>query len=598
MSMQIAILKKPKRRAPIWPWVIIICWLISIVAPIALVYGVFYDDATKKVNVDENFSIAEMGNRAIVDSLDTSTEGKLAISLSGDDMDNILLQAMTKANLINAYMKKAYVVIKGNKYNFYLDLNAGEVFKSRVKLSTELTEENNTFYFTVKDIAIGRLSGILTATKGLIDTYVTPELVDKVFQDVGLSIKYDRENMRLCYAKSDVISDLNGLASGSSDSDMGIYFNIIKTLMDEGLAKFNTTSNSFLDCEINIAPLSTNELVTDDAAHIKVKSEEVTTRCKNNVVRLIENGVLNPERDNLEVFFSYLFVGYNSLTDEQKAQIDEKNFSSIGISDKKAYRGFDLNHDEEYLTHQLEGKIMTFKELLQGRKEISLLYESDLNTYIEGKNILGFTTLLHRQDGENYKVNYVTVDNFYSNLYETNEKGIVEFVCKVNINGYPTSLTFETSVIERDTDQNELTFKVNDNGIHFGQISADYLNDQFFELMANALNSADATVSADKDAHTVTINLTPMVSKAKESILNEFDKLFSSLDELSVLLITGKPKSVLKEEFVEYVEGLFVPSNAEVKVTGKNRNINGEMILRLKENNPPEEIAKILELVG
>ena len=72
--MKVAILKNPPRRRIIWPWVLVIGFLLFTVAPIAAAYVVFQDSNTKRVEIQPNFTMSEMGKRIGVDSLDNTVE--------------------------------------------------------------------------------------------------------------------------------------------------------------------------------------------------------------------------------------------------------------------------------------------------------------------------------------------------------------------------------------------------------------------------------------------------------------------------------------------------------------------------------------------
>ena len=608
--MEIAVAKYPRRRHHIWPWILIFSFLLFIAAPIVVTYVLVYDGATKETHIQENFDIQNLANNAIVDCLDHTTDDgnqRLNVTITGDDMDNILEMAFAQANLRNEYLKKLYCVIKENKYTFYLDAQAYGLIKSRAKIVTELDEDDTTFYFRIVDLGVGKINGILGLAKPLIKKYLPKEMVDGIFASTGLSLKYDEENLRLCYDKADVMKDLENMMGGGSGDNM--FFDIIKVLMDNDLASFNTKSNNFLELDIDLKPLHSNELVTDDEQHLKVPSDQVTTRCKDKLVNLINRGIVNPSVDNLEVLFGFLFSGYQSLSDENQTYVQGIDFSSVGIGDVTTYRGFDLNDDNDYLSHVLESKIMTLLDLLKGQMEASLITESNLNTYIEGRNIIGFTTLLHRQAEESYKLNYITIDNFYSNLYSTDDDQIAEFVLKLNLNGYPTAITFESNVTTESATGSKLKFMIKEDGIRFGQINASALNDTFFTIMGSALNASDGTVTSNIEERSITINLDSFIQKAKNTLDSEFDNLFAAVPAtfptikpggniMNPLDWTGTMTKVeAKEKVMQYIDELLASDNMEIKILGNTRDIDGEITMYFKENNPPEFIQALLQYI-
>ena len=605
--MEVAVAKYPRRRHHIWPWILIFSFLLFIAAPIVVTYVLVYDGATKETHIQENFDIQNLANNAIVDCLDHTTDEdnqRLNVTITGDDMDNILEMAFTQANLRNEYLKKLYCVIKENKYTFYLDAQAYGIIKSRAKIVTELNEDDTTFYFKIVDLGVGKINGILGLAKGLIKKYLPKEMVDGVFASTGLSITYDEDNMQLCYAKADVMKDLESMMGGGGDN---MFFDIIKILMENDLASFNIKSNNFLELDIDLKPLHTNELVTDDEQHLKVPSDQVTTRCKDKLVALINSGVVNPSTDKLDILFGFLFSGYQSLSDENKTYVEGIDFSSVGIADVTTYRGFDLNDDEDYLSHVLESKVMALLDLLKGQKSASLITESNLNTFIEGRNIIGFTTLLHRQAEESYKLNYITIDNFYSNLYSKDDNQIAEFVLKLNLNGYPTALTFESEVTTASASGSKLKFVVKEDGIRFGTLNASALNETFFTIMGSALNASDGTVTSDINERSITINLDIYINKAKTTLSNEFDTLFAAVPAVFPTIKPGgnimnpadwtgtMTKADAKTAVLAYIDNTLSGENMEIEILGDSRDIDGEITMKLKENNPPEFIQALLQ---
>ena len=574
--MKVALLKNPPRKPIIWPWVLLISFVLFTVAPIAAFYVLFQDGATKQVQIQENFSMANMGKRLAVDSLDNAVEDeKLTMVVTENDMDNILESALNTTGVKSGFINKAYVDIDGNKYTFYVDLDA-YVMRSRIKFHTVLreSEDHSTFYFDIKDMSVGMVSGLASPTKMIVQRFVNEQLVNNVFAQAGLSIKFDKTNYRLYYSKLDVMTDINKMGGGNN---MGLYYNIMQTLVQRDMADFKTDSPNFLDVTMGLKELQTNECVTDDAKHIKVNHEAVTTQCKDKLIQLIEEGIFDPKQEGgeqkLKLLFSFLFNGgYAKLNEDNKEFIDSVDMTSIGITDKETYDGFGLSQSDTYLNDKMSSGLMTFDDLEDHKKDVTLLSEEDLNNYIAGRNVIGFTTLMHRPDGEKYKLNYVTVDNFYTNIYHNGEEQIAEFVCKVNINGYATSLTFVSSA---EVNMDSITFTIKEDGIKFGEVSAPELNDQFFAVMADALNNGDPTVSADKENKTISMHFTNIIEEAKAAMKASAEAKYGGT----------YPPAVMDAIYAK-IDTLFSAENASIAITGTDRHDDDSGLqLSLKVND-------------
>lgn len=564
--MKVATLKNPPKKKVIWPWVLIGSVVLTITLPVVLLYAFVYDGNTKKVTLQEDLNLKTIGNNIIVDSLDnTVSKEQIAITITENDIDNILHIALEKAVKNNPVIKKAYIKIKGTTYTFYVDVDA-TVFKTRVILSTTMkeSEDKNAFIFSIKDVALGRVSGISGPMKALVNKFVNEQTINSFIQSANLSMTFDQPNFQLIYTKEGMMNDLNRL---TNDEQLGLYFDVIQTMVKDNLVDFELETNNFAEGYIDLTKLRTNDRVTDDAEHIKVQPEEVTTNCKNKLVDLIEHGDVDPEKDDLALVFSYLFGGWKYLTTEEQTKIQAIDFSYVDINDVTTYYGFDLVHNEDKIVDSMKGTIdgakLTNKSLDPRYKKLCDLSENTINKYIAGRNIVGYTSLLHRKTKDGYKVNYVTIDNFYCNLYrkavEADYVNVAEFVCKMNINGYHTSLTFDSEMGPDAFQDKKVVFTVKD--VQFGITNAENLKEHFFNIIFDALSGAgsDDSMSADKVNKTISVNFGEVLQAAEDTVEDTI----------------GHARGSLASQFTM--------DNMEFTIQGSSRTDEGIMRLSLKE---------------
>ena len=581
--MKVAILKNPPRRRIVWPWVLLVSFLLFTVAPLAAGYILLQDSGTKRVEIQPNFTLAEMGKRIGVDSLDNVNESEnIAMVITENDMDNILESALNTTGVKSGFVKKSYVNIQGRKYTFYIDLDM-YVMKSRIKFVTNLeeSEDKSTFIFRIKDMSIGMITGLVKPTKAIVQRFVNEQMVNSVFKQAGLSITFDRENYVLKYKKADIMSDINAMGG---NNNMGLFLNVVQTLVDKDMAYFNIDSPNFLDITMDLKSLKTNEYVTDDAEHIKVQHDDVGTQCRDKLVQLVNENQFDQSDqkvfgNNLKIVFSYLFSGgYDKLNEDSKALIDSIDFTTVGITDKEAYEGFGLNNSDSYLNDKMKEGLLTFDDLEDKKTEVTILNEKDLNNYIAGRNVIGFTTLMHRQTEESYKINYMTVDNFYSNIYHDGDEQIAEFVCKININGYPTSLTFVSTA---DVGNDSIVFTIKDDGVKYGEVATNELTESFFNIITAALNNGDSTISAattEEGKRTITMHFTNIIDEAKTAMKASAETKYGMYGEAVMNIINAK------------IDELFSPENATITLTGTDRyDDDSGLKLSLKVNDftPP-----------
>lgn len=569
--MLVAVEKYPRKRKK-WPWVVLVLLILPIF-PVVGFYYLVHDENTKQIKVQENFTMESFGNRVLVDSLDPAKEKeKLSLSVTENDMDNILMHVLKQASAVNAFVRKAYVIINGKQYKFYVDIDA-VLIKTRLIINTELIDdvEHDRFVFQVKDINMGKIGGLRNVSNSVIGRFINQDNINAFLASSGMSLTYSKEDHALFYNKSDLIKDMSSMASGSSDS---LYMTVVESLFDEKVFSFNPNTNNFIDADVDLKKLEKNELVTDTPEQIVLTPDKVGTNVRDKLVTLINDKAVEPG-DQMNLAFKYLFHGYEHISEEEKGKVLSIDFSSIGMADQdaiKAYKGFSdvLNDGDTDLVKKMEEKIVVANLLLKDselgpgeeekNKYLCSLDENDINGYVKGRNVVGYTSLLHRQAENTYKVNYITIDNFYTNVYR-DEKDTAEFVAKVNINGCHTSLTFSSAVHDVITDNN-MIFNIDQ--VKYGEIGAEKMKKELLKIIQDALQGGDKSISADMDKSQFAFNFDSIIAKAKE-------KIKAGLDE----------KHIPYTE--EQIDNAFV-DNILISNYGEDRDAIGGIKLTLRES--------------
>lgn len=574
--------KQPRKRR--WPWVLLVLFILPII-PLAIFYFMLYDDMTKNVKIQENFTVTELGTRLLVDCMDNTPEShKIDLAITENDIDNVLAVALKNASSVNKFVKKAYLEKKDNNYNFFIDLDL-TVIRTRIKMFTVLEDDvkNDRFIFLVKDIAVGQITGLKELGKNALGKYVSEDTINKFITQSKLSIKYVAADSTMYYNKGDLMNDVNNLAGSGS---AGMFMDIMKTMMEEKLFSFNNKGDIFIGAEVNLERLANNDLVTDDPQHLVLSADKVGTYCRDKLVALVNANALEPTTENLNLVFKYLFHGYDVISDSDREFIDTINMTSIGITDKSEYKGFNLTADENDLIEKMKStlNIPALIDRVNPTKDVCYLLESDVNSYIKGKNVLGYTTLLHRQTDDTYKINFVTIDNFYCNIYDkhsptpTEADKTAEFVCKLNVNGYHTSLTFDCHV--HDTiENNKITFYVDN--VSFGEMNANNLRDVFFGVIEEALKGTpDNSLTANKEDYSFSFDFNYILGQAEKQVTDAVDATFPAYTPPEII-----------EQTNQIIHTAFTQSNAHIDVTGDTREDDGGIKISLPktiwEYTPP-----------
>lgn len=564
--MQVAVSKVPVKKKSKAGWILLILFLVFIVGPIALTYILFYDGATKKINVNNETEFKEIANRLVVDSLDyTTSDAMIDVKVTDSDVDNLLRLAMKSIPSNVPFIKKAYVVVRDNRYYFYVDADAG-IFKTRAKVTTsmEISPDNENFVFKIKDIALGRVGGLLSVAKPFVKKYITYEKIDQILAGTQTALTFDREQYAIVYPKTSLLSDLGRLAGSES---IGLYFDVMQTIVRDNMMEFKFRNNNVIEGIVDLEHLSTNDLVTDEPnTQIRIRPEQVQEK-RDMLVSLIEHDDIDPTNDNL-LFdaFDFLFGGWESLNEAQKTNLEPIDFSYVEIDNKETYEGFGLYDAEAKLVDKMKDTVdaqkLINKTLDPRYKQLCVLDENMINEYISSKNIVGYTSLLHRDTPEGYKVNYITIENFYMNIYKNSlDKNIAEMVCKIDVNGYPTSLTFETEMSDGGFEDNKLIFNVKD--IEYGLSDADNLKEEFFGIMSDALNNqGDDSLVMDAENYTISVDFTSIMQYACDEA------------EQAVETYSGTHYDL---------ETYFAMSNLTFEIIGSSREDDGQMKLSLIE---------------
>ena len=495
-------------------------------------YFLVRDTRTEEVQYDENFDIKAFGENVLLSSIDnTEQKKKIEVVVTKDDVNNLLYKATSSLNiqdLTKGIINKAYINIEGNDYHFYIDVDA-KVIKTRVHLTTTLYEKysTNSFVFKIKDISFGNLSGLKGVTKKILNRFVTEEMVNQFIEGTKLSLKYNAKNLSITYAKEDILKDISAMTGNNN----GMYMDVVQAMIKQELINFNLASDNFIEGYVDLTKLHTNEYVTDDPGQIVVNSHDVVTNCKEKTLELIRTNPTfvnsTPSTEVLTAIFKYLFLGYDGSDASVKSIIDSIDFSYIGITDKTTYKGFDLVTDEQHLINRMSSTINP-NAIMYGGTDICRLTETDITEYVRGRSVVGYTTLITRTDpstGE-LKLNFVTIDNFYCNLYQdpdNNNKATADFIVKINLNGYPTSLAFSALFPSKTLNDNKLTFTVKD--IKYGEMGGEDLTNLLFEIIASALSGGDSSISANKEDHTISFNFTEIINSAKQQVETEVRKI-------------------------------------------------------------------------
>lgn len=532
--------------------------VILLVSPIVVAYALFFDSTTKEISVSEDITTKEMGRNLVVDSLEnTKNDGLINIKVTPEILDQFLYTA-TK-NIQNQYITKFYTEIKKDSYKFYVDLRV-PLFQTRACVTATLseTEDKSAFYFKIKNVNLGRLGGMQGIVSQIVSRYFTEESVNQMISDANLHMVFNMKDMSLTYRKIDLLNDIKG---GESAGEFEMYFDIMRSVIESDLLTITTKANESLSGQVDLRNFKTNfNYVTDDpGTQIYVQPSQVEERVKEPILSLLRDGYIDHQDNNLTYLFRYLFGGYDFISDSQEIvdEISNINLSSIGIHDYTTYQGFDLYDKNSSLLDDMQASI-DVASLAAGGLDLCELQEQQVNDFLKTKDIIGFTTVLDRkkEDGT-HAVNYIAIDNFYCNLYQKDGEQIADFIAKINVNGYTTSLIFHTTVPEDGASGTKIKFSIKN--LYYGTYETDSIKQSLFGIVQSALSHSDG-IQIEPETFSITFDFSSVISSAKNNVETQIESATGVRPDLS---------------------DKFNGENITVDVIGDNKEANGTLKLKL-----------------
>lgn len=479
--------KKPKKHRHIFMWVSLSLTFAIVVAPIALIYGLFYDGERHPINRRENFITETFMRQKTVSSLDnTEKTGKMSFTITSDDLNQMVISGLDLIHdtspRVGKFLTGLSLETTNSGYNFVADIDIKPIFKTRIRLCTDIKETKldgkDAVIFSVSNIKVGRVGGIQNGLKRALPGVINDDLVGKVIQNIGFSLVSDMANDRIYYLKESLYNDITNIIKPTE----GIYERMLLQFFKDKSFDVSFTKDG-VDSYIDLSKYSPNDeyLTPDKEQYFDFKD------LNKKAASLITAGIFNPE--NASDLIVFLIKGYERVKDEFKEIVKVKDLSSIGIDDPTQYDGVVEKYEKDLYTN--------IKEQITpegvATKKIGLITEELLNETLQSSSMIGTSYLFdgYNENG-NYKINTFVVNNFYANILEDG----IKFVIGISANGYPTHICLKATFVESNPEF-EIYFKVNKEDIYFGEKPiGDEFADQVFAIFADALKT-DETVTFD-----------------------------------------------------------------------------------------------------
>ncbi len=401
-----------------------------------------------KANPPEELYVAENVEFSFEDILQKSLmnvedDQKIRLTLTEDEVNKLIFSLIVQGVNPDYYkteedeaiydspevkLRSVYGEIKDKHLYFYAHVDS--YIDVLVTLKLEIKQTETDFKLVVKKLQLGKLS--LTSGLGrlAIEKFLLPKVdleteLNNTFIESQVPVVFSWDDLTFTLTKADLKTKVNELLTESMGNPS--YGTILSELVD-----------TFMDTAgvINLGVSDTNEfgLVVDvtefaydgEVADPKFDFDAFETK----ILTLDENGVINNENSGLII--SYLLVGYENLSEENKAQVVGYNFSSIGIADTTAHLGYSKisTADENIEDDLLDQLYSEIGDLSDGLINISL-EEATINNILAATEIIGEGFSLYRSNSIYEKYTYVGVEALYCDVVDEG----LSFNLAVNLNG-------------------------------------------------------------------------------------------------------------------------------------------------------------------
>jgi hypothetical protein len=287
----------------------------------------------------------------------------------------------------------------------------------------------------------------------------------------------------ITYKKADMINDLKTkMESGSSDQNL--YFALLDDFLNDGLLGFDFYSNSKATIGVDLTQVHTNatycpsgRVVPNDLGHYR---DQLKT--------LMDAGKIDINEDAEEYVFDFLVRGYAHCGSDARHYLTSatRDFSSIGINDITTYTG-PLDYNVPTIPSLVEADVKAAGSSGFSSPTISSLSEEEITAYLITTKIYGYSYILSREnDAKNgYKVNYIAVDDFYSEIVDDH----LYLIVGVNMNGYETSIIFDTAQV-KNSEEYKITLATSK--VYYGGFEASgNLKSLFYDLINQSFDGSN-----------------------------------------------------------------------------------------------------------
>ena len=442
---------KEKKRLP-WFVRFLRNLLIVIIILIGGVFAAFYVNDKTEVATNDQTNVQTVYYSALSKSVDDIEETKkMKFSLEQIFVNSVIKKAIDSAGeKVKKYITGAYFVIEDNKsFTAAIKLKIA-FFSSRISMKWDFeqyngeTEETSGFKFRLAEVKIGRIPGFTNLMQAIARAFKIETILANLGFSMGLSAEINLERREITYSYANFKKDLKGIIQNTREGEGSTKLEIFEDFLGRIISKENV--EMAIDKEKIEVNISCNSLSAGDIEEKRIHYDYKKLREMINIL-LPKNESLK-QKDVLQYLTYYYVHGYDHsslATQEMMNQIDFSDYTEI--SDYKTYNGIlpltqEYNLEEE-IYYQLFSEIeTTIQKINNGEPVLDLTDVNFTTTMRENRTILGYASILEREEEGKIIFNLMSIKDFYCEINQ-NE---VDFHIIVSLNGLDMNFVLKTKV--------------------------------------------------------------------------------------------------------------------------------------------------------
>lgn len=396
----------------------------------------------EELYVEENavFSFEDIYQKSL---MNVKEDKQVKLTFTEEELNKIIYSAIVQGINENYYKtEEDKVIVDQNEFKIrsvYGEIKKGHIYlyahvdsyiDAIINVKLELKQTETEFKLVVKSLRLGKLSFISGLGRLIINKVVLPKFdlekeLNDALDDTDFPLEFSMEDLSFSINKEELkakVSDLMATSIGEP-SYSTLLAELVSAFIDrEGVLNLGVSEANEAGLVIDISDFAYDGEITAP----KFDFEDFASK----LVTLDEHNILT--NDNFGLIDSYLLVGYENLSEENKATIATYDFSSIGIINPSLHEGYShIVTASENLQDTVKADLYSeIADLSDGKIKINL-NENTVNNVLASTPIIGDGYSLYRSDSVYERYTYLGVESLYCDIVNDS----LSFNLSMNLNG-------------------------------------------------------------------------------------------------------------------------------------------------------------------